>query len=103
MKNSISPYNVTRSRRRRFFLLDFPFFSFKNNLIQIFRLLQNMHMLGLIKLNALVHSSVRAHSVWRHCFGSRKKSIKIIVKQKQMYENIDNYEETITEKQTKKQ
>ena len=69
----------------------------------IFRLLQDMHMLGLIKINALVHSSVRAHSIRRYCFGSRKKSIKIIVKQNQMYKKIDNYEEIITEKQTRKQ
>ena len=68
----------------------------------MFQRLQDMHMLGLIKLNALVHSSVRAHSVWRNCFGSRKKSIKIIVKQKQMYKKTDNYEDTITEKQTRK-
>ena len=61
-----------------------------------------MHMLGLIKLNALVHSSVRAHSVWRNCFGVRNKPIKITVKQKQMYKKINNYEETITEKQTSK-
>ena len=61
-----------------------------------------MHMLGLIKLNAFVHSSVRAHSVWRNFFGSRKKSIKIIVKQKQMYKKIDSFEEKITEKQARK-
>ena len=78
MENSISPYNVTRSRRTWFFFFhwNFPFLVLKTitkHVIQIFRLLQDMHMLGLIRLNALVHSSVRAHSVWRNCFGSRKK------------------------------
>ena len=76
-----------------FLLLDFldSIFSFLvlktiiKHVIQIFRLLQNMHMLVLMKLNALVHSSVREHSVWCNCFGSRKTSIKITVKQKQMH------------------
>ena len=62
MENAITPYNVTSSRRTRFFYCIFLFLVLKTitkHVIQIFRLLQDMHILRLIKLNAFVHANCR--------------------------------------------